>query len=109
MAQLVGPARWPCATDLDRGEPILNDEFLRRQAADVGSDELPDYGFGGGPLFRDEVAPGAPGLRDGGGSGLDYGSGGDYGTGPASSGFGGPSGSHHATASGHDAQAQPYC
>ncbi len=71
----------------------MNDEFLRRQAADVGSDELPDYGFGGGPLFRDEVAPGAPGLRDGGGSGLDYGSGGDYGTGPASSGFGGPSGS----------------
>ncbi|MFD0638572.1 hypothetical protein ACFQ9X_50450 [Catenulispora yoronensis] len=89
----------------------MNDEYLRRPARDVDPDQLPDYGFGGEPLFRDEVPPvvgggpgstgfhdaslfrtdsGVPGQRyesaagtgrGGNGFGLDYGSGGDYGTG----------------------------
>ncbi|MEY9855391.1 vancomycin resistance protein YoaR [Catenulispora sp. GAS73] len=94
----------------------MNDEFPRRQADDVDPDRQPDYGFGGAPLFRDEVPPPAepafgagpasvpgPGstgfhdaslFRDGTepvaeqARGLDYGGGGDYGTG-LMSGFGG--------------------
>ena len=89
----------------------MNDEFPRRPADD-DPDWQPDYGFGGGPLFRDQVPPagglgavGNPGatgfhdaslFRDPAGPagapadvrGLDYGSGGDYGTG-IMSGFGG--------------------
>ncbi|WP_194912114.1 VanW family protein [Catenulispora rubra] len=94
----------------------MNDEFPRRQADDVDPDRQPDYGFGGAPLFRDEVpppaepafgagpasvpGPGATGFHDaslfrdgaepvaGQAHGLDYGGGGDYGTG-IMSGFGG--------------------
>ncbi|ACU69693.1 VanW family protein [Catenulispora acidiphila DSM 44928] len=35
----------------------MNDEFPRRQADDADPDRQPDYGFGGAPLFRDEVPP----------------------------------------------------
>ncbi|MEZ0113685.1 vancomycin resistance protein YoaR [Catenulispora sp. EB89] len=35
----------------------MNDEFPRRQADDVDPDRQPDFGFGGAPLFRDEVPP----------------------------------------------------
>lgn len=90
----------------------MNDEFPRRPADD-DPDRQPDYGFGAGPLFRDQVPPGGgPGAAGGPGStgfhdaslfrepagpagapavpGLDYGSGGDYGTGILP-GFGGRS------------------
>ena len=89
-------------------------DFERRVSPTPGRgrdpDRQPDYGFGGGPLFRDQVPPaGGPGaagnpgatgfhdaslFRDGAQRGpedvrgLDYGSGGDYGTGILS-GFGG--------------------
>ncbi|NUP49956.1 MAG: hypothetical protein HOW97_21980, partial [Catenulispora sp.] len=45
----------------------MNDELYRRPARDVDPDQLPDYGFGGEPLFRDEVPPaaGEPGLGAG--------------------------------------------
>ena len=90
----------------------MNDEFPRRQADEP--DLQPDFGFGGVPLFRDEVppageagfgavGPGSAGFHDASpfraGSewapedvrGLEYGAGGDYGTGILS-GFAGGAG-----------------
>ncbi|MEY9906442.1 vancomycin resistance protein YoaR [Catenulispora sp. MAP12-49] len=37
----------------------MNDEFPRRQADDTDPERQPDFGFGGAPLFRDEVPPAA--------------------------------------------------
>ncbi|NUR61240.1 MAG: hypothetical protein HOV87_21650, partial [Catenulispora sp.] len=69
----------------------MNDEFLRRPARDVDPDQLPDYGFGGEPLFRDEVPPagGAPEFSAGAGAGPAVGAtaGAGAGTAPGESGF----------------------